>query len=588
MKPKAVFELSWEVCNKVGGIHTVITSKVRAMQDNYEEYFLVGPYYPHNTHGVFQEIPCPDNAQSAIEALRVEGIDVHYGIWLVPGEPKTLLIDYTRFTSQTNTIKKYLWDNHKIDTLNTQFHDVDEPMVWSWAAGRAIELLASALTTGQYLVHCHEWLSAGAIYYLKDKAPTVFTTHATALGRAIASADKNLYQDLEKFNPEEEAKKHGAGLWAKFQIEKTAASTANCFTTVSGITAFEAKTLLGKEPDVILPNGLDIGAFPRFQELLAEQRKFRERINEFLLYYFFPYQHFDLTKTLIYFIAGRYEFRDKGIDAHIQALGKLNNKLKEEKSDKTIVALLLIPAATRGINTQLLRARTDFFDLHDTLEDSKGRILNRILNSLMTNEKLSAETLLPPQVAHDLKRKSHKMNARGLPPLTTHDLQNPESDPIMRELHSVGLKNDEDDKVKVVFYPQYLTGADQLLDLTYSETILGTDLGVFPSYYEPWGYTPLESSALGVPAVTTDVAGFGAYVKDKVSEKNPGVYVLSRRDCGFEDTVSKLTELFIEYANKRDLTEDRLHARKIAELADWKNFVEFYKQSHEKAVTSFK
>jgi len=587
MTAKLFFEVSWEVCNKVGGIYTVVSSKAPTMMKKYEQYYLIGPYYPEKARGIFEERAPPEKCKGCFEALKKEGIEVHMGKWLVKGSPHAILIDYSQFGKNVNEIKKELWERYQLDTLHTQYHDFDEPIVWGWAVGKVIEKLTKVLgatTVAQF----HEWLSGSAMLYLQSKQiplGTVFTTHATLLGRTLATRHVNIY-DLH-INAEEEARNSGPSVWAKFQMERICAREADVFTTVSSITALEAEKFLGKKPDILLPNGLDIEKFPTLEEASILHRVFKQRAQLFLMYHFFPYYQFDLKNTLLYFIAGRYEFRDKGIDIFIKSLGELNKKLKEEKCEKTIVAFFFIPSGVKSIHPDLLENKTNFIDIKDSIDDSKESIINELTYLLVSGKRLSTDALFNKDILHELNIKISRLKRKGTPPLTTHELYDNKQDPILSALKQQNLTNNPDDKVKVVFYPIYLTGADGLLDTTYYESLSAGHLGVFPSFYEPWGYTPLETSARGVSAITTNVSGFGAYVEKHIKkQKYPGIFIIDRMNKNEQTVIGQLSKVLYDFAHfsKHERVENKISARRLAEKADWASFGENYFKAHNMAL----
>jgi len=412
----------------------------------------------------------------------------------------------------------------------------------------------------------------------------VFTTHATILGRTLASNNVNLYKYLKDINPDQEAVNFG--IEAKFGIEKQTALNADIFTTVSEITGIEAEHFLGRKPDILLPNGLDMEKFPTFEEASIQHRLMRNKIQQFLLYYFFPYYEFDLSNTLIYFIAGRYEFRDKGVDIFINSLAKLNEKLKQTKSKKTIVAFFWIPADVQAIDPHLLQNRGRFDDIKKALDDEKGNINSKLLFNLIADKEITKETIFSKNFSDSNKRRLRKFKKNGKPEVITHALHY-KDDKILRSLYSAGLDNAKDDPVKVVFYPIYLTGSDGLLDLTYYEAMQGSHLGVFPSFYEPWGYTPLEAAALGVSSVTTDLAGFGRYIcKECANKRMPGVVVLKRETKTDSEITEDLANFMFSFANftRHERVKNKLMAKSIAAKADWKNLIKEYLRAHKEAL----
>ncbi len=580
-----LFEVSWEVCNKVGGIYTVVRSKAARMVENYKEgYFAVGPYFVSKSMGEFEEKPPSEPFRSAFEYLKSQGIVCHFGTWLIEGSPNVILIDFSGFTVLTNTIKRELWDSFKVDSLNTGYHDFDEPVVWACSVGRLVEQLAK---TRKVTVQFHEWLSGAGLLYLKSRnvnSASVFTTHATVLGRAMASSNIDIYDSSKKFDPDSEC--YRLGVHPKHQIERAAAQNANVFTTVSEVTAIEAANLLGRKPDMILPNGLNLDKFPTFDDASIKHKHFKARIKEFIMYYFFPYYTFDLSETLIYFLSGRYEFHDKGVDIFIKSLAKLNDRLKKEKSQKTVVAFFWIPAGIKAIKPELVENRAFYEDIRESIVDSSRDIIERLIYFAVIQKKINEADLLGTDLSLEIKRKVMRLSKKGTPSLSTHDLFNDDSDQILSMFRALGLNNAEEDRVKVIFYPIYLTGADRLIDLNYYEAMAGSHLGVFPSFYEPWGYTPLEAAALGVASVTTDLAGFGKYIT-KVKKKNGGIFVIKRFGKGDDEVVDELADVLHLYSRmtKEERIRNKIEAKHLASHADWKNFIRYYLEAHKLAET---
>ncbi len=582
----SVFEISWEVCNKVGGIYTVVRSKAGRMMENYQDsYFVVGPYFPKKAIGEFSEKPVPDFLREAFDSLRKEGLVCHYGTWMVEGEPNAILIDFAGFTARTNDIKRELWDLFKVDSLGTNYFDFDEPVVWAYSSGLLVERLSKGR---RVIAHFHEWLSGAGLLYLKAKnadAATVFTTHATTIGRSMASADMDLYGLFGKVDPDREA--YRLHCHPKHQTEKAAALQADVFTTVSEITGMEASHLLGRKPDVILPNGLNIDKFPTFDDASIKHSVFRWRLHEFIMYYFFPYYTFDLDNSLVYFLSGRYEFHDKGVDIFIRALANLNNRLKHDKSEKTVIAFFWIPGNIRAIKPELVEARTFYEDLKESIDYSSGHVRERLLYLFISQRKITDEEIIGKDVMLEIRRKVSRLYRKGNPPLSTHDLYDEGSDQIISSFRSLGLNNSREDRVKVVFYPIYLTGADRLLDLNYYEAMQGAHLGVFPSYYEPWGYTPLEAGALGTACVTTDLAGFGRYIaKESQKKKEQGIFVIPRLGKSEDEVVVSLSDVLYGYSqlSKEDRIKNKIGAHHLASHADWKNFIKYYLDAHKLAA----
>src|SRR3989344_6663694 len=585
-----LIESSWEVCNKVGGIYTVITSKAPHMVKQCGEDFLfVGPYFEDKARSELQEEKPKGAIAKAIKVLQEQGLQAHYGTWLTEAEPKAVLIDFSPWRNRADDIKKTLWEKFGVDSLGAP-DDFNEPIVWAWAVAQFAHQLQQALGETMIL-HTHEWLTGVAILACKASnaaVKTVFTTHATMLGRAMAGSDADLYGEINTIDPEQAATKYQVK--AKWSLERACAQHATVMTTVSEVTGREVERFLGRPVDQYLPNGLSLATYPTFEDSSIHHARLRDQMREFLLYYFFPYYTFNPAETLFYFMAARYEFHNKGIDMMIDSLAQMNTRMKESGHRKTIVAFFYVPTAVGPVRPELADSKLLFLDIKDYIVDAKHDITSNLIYGVMSGESINEKTLIRQDIRQQLKKNLQKMHHGGMPPLSTHDILDP-NDPIMRHLHEVGLDNKADDKVKVIFYPIYLSGADGLLNLTYNQCIQASHLGVFPSYYEPWGYTPLEAAALGVGAVTSDLSGFGKYLQSNKlgstgTSDMPGVAVMKRDNVRYEQGVEELTDYMFTYANytREDRVKNKIQARRIAEQADWADFVKFYFMAYEKAL----
>ncbi len=583
------FEASWEVCNKVGGIYTVVKSKIELMVSYYgkQNYVLIGPYFPDKKE--FVESVCSPDMKRIFDELATEGIHCHFGHWLTKGEPQTILIDYNDFTNQNDDIKTDLYEGFGIDSLGSDFFDFDTPLIWSRAVGKLLEKIKAVHPKEKIVAQFHEWMAGGAALYLrKNKIDigTVFTTHATMLGRAMASANVDLYAVFDKIDPEEEARKRG--VLSKWQMEKACAEHSSVFTTVSEITGLEAEKLLGIKPDVLLLNGLDMNKFPTFEEVSVKHKAMKSKVQDFCMHYFFPYQTFDLDNTLFFFICGRYEYHDKGMDIMTEALGQLNEHMKKEHPNKTVVTFFWVPANQRTIRTEVLENQTYFRNLKGLLEDHSQEVNTRIMSSLINDRRLTRKNIFKEDFLHDIKKKLNLLKREGTPPLCTHEMYDEENDPILNGLKKNGLMNKPEDRVKAVFYPVYLTGDDRLLNTDYKDSMMACHLGIFPSYYEPWGYTPLEAAAVGIAAITTDLAGFGRYIQERYPDDDPnrGIFVIKRKDRLYEDAREDLLKVFKRYLHLdvHDRIRNKIRANKLAFTADWKFLAENYIKAHNLAV----
>ena len=535
LAPDFLFEASWEVCNKVGGIHTVISTKAQTVTRKFgDRYILIGPDLSHEgTNPEFEE------DQTLLKAWRQavysEGLRIRIGRWKIKGEPLAVLVDFTSLIPRKDEILTKLWESYHVDSLSGQW-DYIEPVLFGYAAGTVIASYVKTFcsSTEKIVAHFHEWMSAAGGLYLRKYAPyvaTVFTTHATVMGRCIAGNRLPLYSDLAKFNADELARQFN--VTAKHSIEKTAAANHDAFLTVSDITANECKFLLGREPDGITPNGFENDFVWTGEEYYAkrdEARKALIAVAEACLGCRFA------SEPLIVGTSGRYEFRNKGIDVFIESLKKLaaSDKLRRE-----VLAYITVPAGNRGPRP----------DLQAHLADP-------------------AQPIDPAQYAH-----------------STHLLENPAWDPIVNALKDSILTTPES-KVKVIFVPTYLNRADGIFDKDYYELLAGMDLTVFPSYYEPWGYTPLESIAFSVPTITTTLAGFGIWAEKH--REHAGVEVIRRDDYNDREVEEQIADALVRFAalDDKHVNEVRVSAADLSATALWEHLYPAYEQAYSEAVES--
>lgn len=580
-------EVSFEVGNKVGGIHTVLASKSRLMLSLFKPYLAVGFYDQKKSPKEFVEETPPDTMMPAIEAVQSLGAEIHYGSWLVPGRPKAVLINPGKLFERMNEIKYYYWDWYRVDSLRSDDW-FNVPVVWSYAVGVFLHhLLASDPNAVAFF---HEWLSGGALLYLRKHAPnipTVFHTHATMLGRVLANSGYDLYSmvDSHSGSPEELAYKHQ--IEAKHLMERAAAQNAHIFTTVSEVTAREAEFILGRRPDLVLPNGLDMQIIPPMEELSVLHVENEKKINEFVLGYFSPYCNINVDNTLYFFFSGRYDVHVKGIDVLIDALAILNDMLKREGSPKNLVFFFFVAREGYRVNPEVLENLSTFRAIADYVDRYLPSLRARLLRAIASGESPDKH-VFDESFAYDVRRLilTLKQKSGGFAPLSTHATA--PDDFIIRHLREVGLNNAPGDPVKVIYYPAYLSPGDGLLGLSYFNMVTGAHLGVFPSYYEPWGYTPLETAAWGVPAITTDVAGFGQFILMEYGElaRRSAISVLSRRGVSDAEFARQLADVmhWVLTMPRRERLERKIEAKHMANKADWNALIHDYVTAAERAL----
>ncbi len=585
---QTIFEISWEVCNKVGGIYSVVVSKMPFIKEYYKDYYCIGPYIKGKSDEEFQEEDAPLRVRSVIDEFKEQGIVVRYGTWLIHGEPKTFLIDFTGIIAKKNEIKGEFWDNFKIDSLNAGW-DFEEPMLFSYAAALLLKRLEDNMLfePEKTIIHAHEWMTGFSFLKLKllgSGIKSVFTTHATMLGRSMSGSGQDLYGLLGKFDPEIRARELNVS--AKFTAERACAQNSTIFTTVSEITARESEFILGRKPEVLVLNGLNTEDFPSIEETSIKHVTAREILREFQTYSFFPYYRFDLTKNLMFYIACRYEFENKGMDLYIGALGMLNNELKQNDSDKTITAFIFTGVENSGVKAEVLENKNFYTHIKNYVRSKSNEIITHIINDFVTGTEME-EDLLSTEFIQQMKKDFLHFKRTGAPIMCTHKLNIlEEQDRIISACRAAGLNNTKEDKVRVILFPSFLNGVDPLLNLDFYDMAAGCHLAVFPSYYEPWGYTPLESAALGVPTITTDLAGFGRFIQQKTKNEGKGIFIIGRDGKTKQESLLELYDVMKKFTlmEHPERVDNKVRAKELSHLADWRVLVKNYIEAHNFAV----
>ncbi len=582
-------EAAWEVCNQVGGIYTVVRSKSPYLVEHWgDRYCLVGPYDPERSFVEFEEQTIAEPFQSAMEAMRAEGLDAVAGRWLVTGRPQVVLLRPESVIASVADIKYFLWQNHQVDMYVTE-PLVDEVVAFGHLLHKFFGFLSSRLTSEERLIgHFHEWMAASSLADIRhdmSNVATVFTTHATMLGRCLATGDASYQHRISTVDWHAEARR--CGIIPQASLERIAAHSAHVFTTVSEVTARECEFLLGRRPEVLLPNGLNIERFVALHEFQNLHRLYKEKINQFVIGHFFPSYTFDLDKTLYYFTSGRYEHGNKGFNLTIEALARLNWRLKRDGADRTIVFFLITNAARRNVNAEVLKQRALMEEINRDCEAIKDQVGSRLFGAVAQGHWPRFDDLVDEYWRLRLRRDLQAWRTKRLPAVVTHDLLDEASDPILAQLKVCQLNNAPEDRVKIVYNPTFISSADLLFRMDYDQFVRGSHLGVFPSLYEPWGYTPLECVALGIPTVTSDMAGFGSYVLNTMLDHyENGIMVVRRRNVSFEDAAEQMTEFMYQVAllDRRERIALRNNVEATSELFDWHNLGLHYDEAHEMAL----
>lgn len=539
ISPEYIFETSWEVCNMVGGIYTVLSTRAATLQKTHgDKLIFIGPDVwakNHNPH--FEEIT-DLYADWKKYTDKEYHLKIRVGRWNIPGNPIAVLVDFMPLMNHKDEIYGHVWNQVEVNSMPA-YGDYDESSMFGYATGMIIESyyrFFKLQVEQPVIAHFNEWMTTFGAFYLKEHVPavaTVFTTHATSIGRSIAGNHKPLYDYMNEYNGDQMA--YELNMVSKHSTEKIAAHIVDCFTTVSDITAVECEQLLDKKPDVVTPNGFEDDFVPKGKAFTAKRkdaRKTLRHVAETLLGY-------ELADDALFIsTAGRYEYKNKGIDTFIESLKHL---YEFGDMSRQVVAFIMVPAWVKSHRADLS-------------------------NSLMHPE-----------------AKLYSYNR-----ITTHELHDYYNDNVMGALHWFHLRNQADERVKVIFVPSYLNGADGIFNKSYYDLLIGMDLSVFPSYYEPWGYTPLESVAFSVPTITTDLSGFGQWVSATPQGVETGVGVIHRSDYNGYEVAIRIAEMIYQFSrcSEDEVKTIRKNASKIAEKALWKHFIQYYDQAYNIALTN--
>ena len=539
ISPDFIFESSWEVCNKIGGIYTVLSTRAKTLQDSFKDKIVfIGPdVWMNRENPLFIE----DKKlwTSWVKKATGEGLHIRVGRWNIPGQPYVILVDFTPYFEKKNEIYGHAWNDFQVDSLHA-YGDYDEASMFAYAAAKVVESFYShSLTKKKNVVYqVHEWMTCLGTLYIKKYVPqiaTIFTTHATSIGRSIAGNHKPLYDYLWAYNGCQMAQE--LNMESKHSIERQTAHNVDCFTTVSDVTANECKELLDKECDAVLMNGFEQDFVPSGAKFTTARNKARKqifRIANALIGTEFT------DDTLVVATSGRYEYKNKGIDVFLEAMYR---GLYEQNLQRPVLALVQVPGWMDAPRA----------DLQDRLK-------------------------------HDMVYDTPLID-----PLFTHTLHNQENDNVLNYLHSHGIRNNTESQVKVIFVPCYLDGKDGIFNMPYYDLLIGNDLAVYPSYYEPWGYTPLEATAFHVPCITTSLSGFGLWANKEMGHQSKiqdGVEVITRNDYNFNEVVDNIVSTIAAYSalDSRKQNAIRKKAASLSEKALWKHFIQYYFEAYNIAL----
>ena len=569
---------------QVGGIYTVIRSKAFVSTEELgDQYCLIGPYKEACARTEVEEYEFPPGNPygQAVQAVRNQGFKVHCGRWLVDGNPQIILFDIGSAAWRMDEFKNELWSTTGIGVPHLDIETNDSIILGYMVAAFIAEFKAAVEASQEngmgprICAHFHEWQAGVGLIALRTRkvdVATVFTTHATLLGRYLCAGNTDFYNNLDKFSVDEEAGKRQ--IYHRYCLERAASHLTHIFTTVSEITGYEAEHLLKRKPDFITPNGLNVKKFSAIHEFQNLHAMAKEKIHEFVRGHFYGHFDFNLEKTLYFFIAGRYEYTNKGADIFIEALARLNHYLKSQQPDVTVVAFLIFPTKTNNFNVDSLRGHAVTKQLRDTIQQIQQHVGKRMYDTCLKGHLPNSNELLTKDDMVKIKRCLYGLQRDGLPPVTTHNVVDDWNDPVLSGVRRCNMFNTIHDRVKIVFHPEFLSSTNPLFGLDYEEFVRGCHLGVFPSYYEPWGYTPAECTVMGIPSITTNLSGFGCFMHEHVADpKSYGIYIVDRRFIGRENTVQQLAHYMFDFAklNRRQRIIQRNRTERLSELLDWRN-----------------
>ena len=589
-----LLEISTEVCNQVGGIYQVIRSKAPLMVQRWgERYCLVGPWDPSKAQVEFEESRPAGWIARALAALKERGLIVHYGRWLVPGRPRVMLLEWGLSGERLAAVKYELWAHHEIESPGGDGL-IDFVVSFSEAVRRLVEALCEFKPAAQnkgeppIVAHFHEWLAGPAIPMIRRQnlpVASVFTTHATVLGRCIAGNREAFYDQLPWLDHMEEARRYNCV--AQHTIERAAAHGCHVFTTVSSITGEECASLLGRPIDLVVPNGLTIGLYNAGHEQQRLHGEYKETIHRFTMGHFFPSYGMDLDRTLYFFTSGRFEPKNKGFDLCLEAMARLNADLKAANLGKNVVFFIVTKRPTHSINPLAMEKRGVLNELNEVCQKIVAGVGPRLFTRSAMGGKLHLDDLVDEYWMLRYRRARQALRHQGLPMVVTHLLEDDRNDPVLNQIRMLGLLNREEDPVKVVYHPDFINPHNRLWGIEYDQFVRGCHLGIFPSVYEPWGYTPLECAAMGVPAVTSDLAGFGKFVQENYEEPEKfGMLVLKRRGRGYHDVAAELSRYLLEFCRleRRDRIALRNEVDRKSWDFDWARLGRAYHTAHDLAL----
>ncbi|MFW6290470.1 MAG: glycosyltransferase [Mariniphaga sp.] len=591
-----LFEIAWEVCNQVGGIYTVIRSKVPSVIEQWgsDNYFLIGPYFEEQAAAHFE--PATDyttNIGKAVLQMQERGFEVYYGQWIVSGRPQVVLFNPYSVYDKLPEIKHSILQDYHI-SLPGNDELIDKVAAFGFQVKEFLRYICSSdFCSKRVIAHFHEWMAGVPIPGLRKEnldIKIVFTTHATLLGRYLAMNDSKFYEHLAFYNWETEAVKFNVK--PIVDIERASAHGAHVFTTVSELTGRECTHLLGRTPDMILPNGLNIQRFEALHHIQNQHILFKEKIHEFVMGHFFQSYSFDLDNTIYFFTSGRYEYHNKGFDLTLEALARLNWRLQQMNSKMTVVAFFITKKPFYTFNPEVLHSKALIEDISRVCEEIKEQVGKRLYTRITSDNDPyvfpDLREMVDDYLRLKLRRNVQSWKTKHLPKVVTHTIMDDGKDEILNFLRMANLVNNRHDNVKIVYHPDFISSSNPLFKMDYNQFVRGCHLGIFPSMYEPWGYTPLECLASGLPSITSNLSGFGDYVSRNVHDhEKVGMYIVDRKTKDFNRAADEMANTMMQVVQmpRRERIALRYKCEEASLHFDWSNLGKYYNKAYSLAVT---
>lgn len=550
------------------------------MLDTYgENYFLVGPYFPDKARLDFRPIREPEECalSATLASLRSQGYEVHFGYWLLEdSRPFVILINPYIDGDKLNEVKDKLWCHHQISTI-VQDDLVDQILGF----GEGVRLFLSEYISRtdvnrDVIAHYHEWLSASSIPELvreKVRLATIFTAHATVLGRYLAPNETHYLDKLSTFDWQ--AKSQQYGVESKATIERAAARNTNVLIANSDVTAQECTVFFERSCDAIIHNG--VNRKPGAPHMaFVEHQKSKAKIDSFVKAFFAPSYPVQAEKMLYFFISGRYEYRNKGFDVTLEAAARLNGMLMQTNSDLNVVLFVISCQPFHHIKSEVLEARKRFQDLNKICKEISSRLgpkfYSKITGTAHNHRMPDLNEMVDEELMVQWRQALTNFKRKDLPPISTHELLT--DDEITRFAVRAGLDNSAENKVKIVYHPDFIDRTTSLFGMDYLEFVQGCNLGIFPSLYEPWGNAAMESSLQGTPAIVSNTSGFGQFVEANLPHyEDHALHMIDRRAQSDEDAVMRLTQIL--YMFTQNFRDDQFIPRTVLP----NHFLDFFRWS---------